>query len=499
MFLSRPFSILIAAVLVLSAARVPAQQKPPPTEPVRAASALLLYPGGATRVVETFSIIQQANQGIPAAQLELGYRYIVGRGIPADSAKGAEWILKAARNGVALGEYNAGILYTHAIGVPWDPFKAYTWFKQAADKGLPAGQFIFGVLHVDGLVVERDYAKAYDLVRQAYEQGYTEAQEALEEFRRRGFDTLSVRPATVAADDDSTTNLVMLHFENVQDPDVGDTVLIRELERELGHDVFDSTITLRSARSVQGDSIVHRLDAEAERGIPEAHMVLGRMLEKGIGVRPDLIRAAVHYLRANRLDSPRAPSTLVNLIERDAFRTELLKRAQNGDRDARFVWAGLSAIGLDNVIGWEQALRFLEEQSRGPEPHVHSCLELGFWYASGRNVDQDPRMAIGLWERADSLGTREGRTRVALTRLVLRESGERERTQLLHQEAEEGSVLAQTGYAYCLRFGIGTKVNKPEASSWYRKAAQRGSLSAYDGLRGMYDELRPPGKEFRIE
>ncbi len=491
--------VFLAAMILLGGTGSSAQQKPPPAQPLHAASALLLYPSGATRVVETFAIIQQANQGIPAAQHELAYRYIVGRGMPADSVKGAQWMLKAAQSGMALAQFNAGILYTHAIGVAWDPFKAYRWFKAAAQQGLPAGQYILGILHVDGLVVRRDYARAYRLVLDAYEQGFEDAKEALDEFRRHGFDTLAVSDDPLPQENDSTTNFVMLHFDDVKDPTVGDTVLVRELERELGRTLTDTLVSLSPAADAQSDSAFIFLEKEAAKGFPEAHMVLGRIFEKGIGVQANPILSAVHYLRANRLDSPRAPATLVHLIGQDLFRTELLKRAQAGDPDARFVWASLSAVNLDNVIGWEQALRFLTEQSEGAKAHVHSCLELGFWYASGRNVGQDPLRAIALWERADSLGAFEGLTRAELARMILREPGEVERTQFFKEEAENGSVLAQAAYAYCLRMGIGTQPDLPEAATWYRKAAQRGSQSAYFGLKGMYDEMRPDEEEFRIE
>ncbi len=476
-----------------------AQQKSPPQNPVRAASALLLYPSGPTRVVETFSLIQQANQGIPAAQMELGYRYIVGRGIPVDSAQGAAWILKAAANNMALAQFNAGILHTHAIGVEWNPFSAYRWFKRAAQQELPAGQFVYGILFAEGLVVAQDNARAYQLVKTAFDQGYEKAGEVLEEFRRRGFDTLSVSASDISAEADSSSRLVMLNFENVEDPNVTDTVLVRELRRELGALSPDSSALLSARADSSGRAAIALLRQQAERGIPEAHMVLGRMYEKGLGLPLDRISAAVHYLRANRLDSPRAPAALVRLLGESAFRADLLKRAQEGNADARFVWASLSAIEMDNVIGWEQALRFLAEQSGGPNPHPHSCLELGFWYASGRHVPQDPRTAIALWERADTLGSAEGRTRAELTKLLLRSPGARDRAEYLRSEGDTGSVLAQAGYAYCLRFGIGAAKNKPEAASWYRRAAQRGSLSGFFGLMDMYDELRPDDEEFRVE
>jgi len=65
-------------------------------------------------------------------------------------------------------------------------------------------------------------------------------------------------------------------------------------------------------------------------------------------------------------------------------------------------------------------------------------------------------------------------------------------------EAGEGSILAEVALALCYETGRGVRQQKGEAARLYRNAAQRGSQSAYDALRRMHDEIRPPGKEFEI-
>jgi hypothetical protein len=241
---------------------------------------------------------------------------------------------------------------------------------------------------------------------------------------------------------------------------------------------------------------IHR---QADRGIPEAHVVLGRIYEKGIGTPKDLVRAAVSYQRANRLDSPRAPALLAELTHQDAFVRDLTERTLTGDRDARYVWASLAAIGFDERIGIPQARKMLEENIAAVPPHGNSLLELGMWYATGRHVKQDPAMAMALWLRADSAGLAEGRMRTLLALLALDREMASRSVAFIRTEADSGSVLAQAALAFCLEQGIGMTASRPEAASMYRKAAQRGSQMAYLNLRRMYDELRPKDEEFRIE
>ena len=473
-----------------------AQSRTGVREILRPSSPLLYYESNPAQLIETFALMREANAGSLAAQHELGYRYLLGRGVAPDTIKGAEWILRAAIRGMALAEFNAGILYTHAIGVDWNPFEAYRWFRNASEQDQPAALFIFGLLHTDGLLVKPDWARAWSLVSEAADKGYQPAQEMLVEFRRLGIDTL--RSASKPQPRDTTAGLLFLQFGPVADAKVSDTTLARELAREVpAQRTEDGPQPVEVASSTADE--LRWLELQAERGIPEAHAVLGRIFEKGIGVKRDLIRAAIHYLRANRLDSPRAPAMLVDLVERDEFVRELTERTLAGDTDARYVWAGLAAIEFDHRIGIPQARKLLEENIVGQPAHALSMLELGMWYATGRHVQHDARQAMALWQRSDSAGLTEGRMRSALAALVLGGPAATDLVSYIRAEADSGSVLAQAALGYCLERGIGMSASRPDAAAMYRKAAQRGSQMAYRALRNMYDALRPGEAEFRIE
>lgn len=492
-------AILVLLLCVLTG-EVLAQPRAGQRTPVRAASPLLYYESSLSQSVETFALMREASGGNPNAMHELGYRYLLGRGIAADTVKAAEWILKAAHRGMALAEYNAGILHTHALGVPWNPFEAFRWFRAAADKDQPAALYIYGLLHTDGLLIRPNWGRAWSLVAQSASKGYEPAKEMLLEFRRLGIDTLRMNSRAAV---DTSPSLLYLQFGQTSNPTVSDTTLARELAREVPTDRAESRpgASTEPAEAGQGSDAAELswILRQAERGIPEAHVVLGRIYEKGIGVPKDLVRAAVHYQRANRLDSPRAPAMLAELTHHDAFIRELTERTLSGDRDARYVWASLAAIGFDERIGIPQARKMLDENISTSPPHGNSLLELGMWYATGRHVKQDPAMAVALWQKADSAGVREGRMRTLLALLALdRETAERS-VMFIRSESDSGSVLAQAALAFCLEQGIGMPASQPEAASMYRKAAQRGSQMGYLNLRRMYDALRPDSDEFRIE
>ena len=473
------------------------QTKQSVRQPVRAASPLLYYESSPTQVIETFALMQQANGGNVSAQHELGYRYLVGRGLPADTQKAAEWILRSAERGMPLAQFNAAILYTHALGVPWNPFKAYAWFKKASEQTFASAEFFYGLQFLDGLVVQRDLARAYQLVSRAASAGHEQAKEVLADLRRRGIDTLSARDSRQQRSaTDTTLGLVYLHFETVGNAGVSDSTLFHELQREMGNDAESSDHTPDSTSQSEE---LETLMKEASIGVPEAFTVLGRLHERGIGAYRDLIRAAMYYLRANRLESPRAPVLLYDLVHTDAFMRELTARSLAGDKDARYVWAALAAIEFDRLLGPAQALKLLEENVSANPPHAASLLELGVWYATGRNVQLDPDKAIALWRRASAAGLREADVRIAVAEVLLGRPDAANHVPVLQEEASKGSILAQTALGYCLENGIGFPMNKPGAVSSYMKAAQRGSLTAYNALKRMFDSLRPLDEEFIVD
>ena len=96
----------------------------------------------------------RAAQGDAQAQVELGFRYKHGEGVPKDYATAQGWYEKAAAQGDTTAQLNLGVLYADGLGVSQDYMRAYMWFsvaaahprgdaqKSAADKRDKLGRFM---------------------------------------------------------------------------------------------------------------------------------------------------------------------------------------------------------------------------------------------------------------------------------------------------------------------------------------------------------------------
>jgi len=468
---------------------------------------------------ENFELIQKANSGDAAAQHELGLRYLMGTGFAQDTLKGAYWLRKSANQYFLLAEYNVGILYLNGVGVDWNPFLAYKEFKIAAEKNLPDAQYVQGLLLTENLIVQRDWSRAYKLVKQAASKDFEPAKKVLREFEKRGItentsESLSRKPSgkkTGTSTKDSLAKRIrpiFLDFDVDTSSHITDSVLVSDVLREASPSLRKAidTTYYQSLNAPEGSSgkgvdgantsaTMTAFEREADGGSPEALTLLGRMYGRGIGVRRDGLKAASFYLRALRLESPRAHEFLWNLVNEKGFAEDLERKAKVEDPMAQFVWSGLVAAQIERRLGPEQSLKLLKAAS--DQNDVQAMIELGLCYQSGRWVIQDRGKAEELWQQAASLGSREAQLRLATISIARGEKLD-SNLKILREAFEDGSILAQTALGYCYEKGIGMAHNKGEASRLYRDASKRGSENAYYALRRMHDEIRPEEKEFEI-
>ncbi len=457
---------------------------------------------------EGFMLVRKANDGDPFAQHELGIRHLIGKGFSADTALAFFWIHKAADQNFRLANYNLGIFYTNGWGVDWNPFQAYRHFRASAERGFPDAQFAIAATLTENLVVPRDLDEAYRWMKRAADGNFEPAKEALprleKQIAKENADTAST--GDTGGDDappDSTigksAEFLFLDLEtdtmsHMEDPALLDSLLTVE-GTDLRSLVGVTPEKRETAQTAEPASDIIR-DA-ANVGSPEARILLGRCYESGRGCVQDNVKAALEYLSAIRVDSPKGPELLWNLTRNSDVLSQLEPRSKRGDLDARFVWAGLIAMRFDNRLTEEQSVQFLT--SGAERNHIESLLELGVRYSSGRTVPQDREKGLSLWKRAADLGSKEAQARLALSDVLSQEPDAVQRSlPILSSLSREGSVLAQVALGYCFEKGIGKRMNKGEASRWYRRAARRGNEGAYLSLRHMHDELRPADPQFQI-
>lgn len=477
----------------------------------------LLQPKYQTYPLMTAYILQnKANDGDPFAQHELGLRYLTGQGMPKDTMRAIQLIKQAVKRNLTVAWFNYAIMLNSGIGVEWNPFEAYKYFKAAAKNGMPEAQFVYGIYLTDNLVVNRNYSEAYYWIKKAADQNFNPAKETIKEFQKMGIElpeksreddeTInSSSPAMVASSEPNSQTAIWgkdweLDFINLEKDSVSknDTrkylnLILeknnKELKQMLGVNKFADSI---KSSDTTGIGLINYA---VSKGSPEALLISARAFEEGIIVEQNIIKAAVNYIHAFRLGSRKAAEYLIKLSQTTSFYNLLKKEGDSENPDAMYVWAGLTAIGLDYQLTDEQALTLLKKGVK--LKHVYSIIETGLCYYSGTLVIQNKDLAIEYWEKASKLGSVEAKVRIAFAK-IQQGDYDKKHIEILDKASEEGSVSAQAALAYCYEKGLSVKQNKAEAANYYRKAAHRGSQAAFNSLRSIYDQLRPLNEDFQI-
>ncbi len=116
---------------------------------------------------------QRAARGDTAAQLDLGLRYVTGKGIAPDERAALRWIGKAAAQGNAAAQFELGSYYTLE---PHQDFKrAADLLRQSALQGFAPAQSSLALLYLTGAGVPVDRVEAYAWLARAAAQGEPEA------------------------------------------------------------------------------------------------------------------------------------------------------------------------------------------------------------------------------------------------------------------------------------------------------------------------------------
>ncbi len=458
---------------------------------------------------EGFALVREANAGDPAAQNELGLRYLLGEGFPVDTSRAVYWITKAADQNMSIAEYNLGVFLNNGWGIKWNPFKAFVRFKAAAEQHLPDAEFALGLAYTDNLTVARDWTVAYRWLKAAADQKYEPASQVLKEFVRRGIPIPSDSTQTAKAAHDTSSpgavksfELVYLNFGPDTTSHVSDLTLLDEAFREGGKELRKAlgVSTIFEKGNQKDTNAISVIEKAADVGSPEALVLLGRCYEKGVGMEQDRILAAEQYLRAARMDSRHALSLLLHLVREKGFPEAVESLAKKGNSDAAFVWVGLTELGLDQRITDNQAFRLLVDAA--DDNNIPALIELGRCYYTGQWTKPNPELGRQCWRRAVALGSREAEIRLAAAAVIADSNSTGSSLagmiDTLASASNDGSMLAQVALGYCYENGIGVTQNTPEAVKLYRESAQRGSQTAYHALEKMYNRLRPTDTEFRV-
>lgn len=177
-----------------------------------------------------------------------------------------------AEGGVAMAQNTLGRMYLQGQGVPRDLDKALTLVRKAANRGLPNAKNNLGVMYAGGIAVRQDYKQAITLFKQAADQGFSLAMNNLADMYEKG---LGVKPDPVEADKWRKRSQDIGSAKNstgVAIKTVGKKEYEKGLEAYHGWDFAGAAVAFRQA---------------AEKGHPEAQLILASMYRQGQGVQKD--------------------------------------------------------------------------------------------------------------------------------------------------------------------------------------------------------------------
>jgi localization factor PodJL len=127
-----------------------------------------------------------ARNGDAAAFIELGTRYLEGKGAPRDPKAAALWFERAADFGSAPAQYRLGALYREGRGVERNARMALKYFQTASDAGNARAMHNTAVLLAEGVNGSPDYAGASEWFKKASEFGIRDSQYNLAILYARG-------------------------------------------------------------------------------------------------------------------------------------------------------------------------------------------------------------------------------------------------------------------------------------------------------------------------
>jgi len=131
-------------------------------------SRLLLIPH------EPFSdeLLRRAESGESQAQVDLGYAYYFGKGVPQNYEQAVLWYEKSAAQKNANAQNNLGGCYLSGKGIPADPAKGVALYRSAAEQGFAVAQENLALSYCRGQGIEKNTTEAFAWHLKAARQGW---------------------------------------------------------------------------------------------------------------------------------------------------------------------------------------------------------------------------------------------------------------------------------------------------------------------------------------
>jgi TPR repeat protein len=116
-----------------------------------------------------------ADAGNSWAELQIGYQYENGEGLPQNNSEAVKWYTRSAQHGNARGQKNLGQMYEEGQGISEDWVTAAAWYRKSADQNWQKGQYALARAYQFGIGVPQSRQTAIEWFRRAAAIGDSEA------------------------------------------------------------------------------------------------------------------------------------------------------------------------------------------------------------------------------------------------------------------------------------------------------------------------------------
>ena len=433
---------------------------------------------GGTDLAKAMDLYSEAaERGDTAAQLNLGYMYLDGRGVEQSDEAAVRWFRESAEQGNVFAQNDMGILYLDGRGVEQSDTEAVAWFRKAAEQGNAAAQTNLGIMCRNGRGVKQSDTEAVAWFRKAAEQGNAAAQTNLGfmYLNGRGVEQIDAeavawcRKAAEQGNATAQTNLGVM-YANGRGVEQSDTEAVAWYRKaaEQGNALGQANLGFmylngRGVEQSDAEAVAWYRKA-AGRGDAGAQLMLGFMFLNGCGVEQSDAEAVAWCRKAAKQGVAAAQYNLGIMY-------------QNG--------RGVAQSDAEAVAWYRKA---------AGQGDAAAQFNLGCMYRNGRGVEQSDAEAVAWYRKAAGQGNADAQLNLGFMYLTGRgvKQSDAGAVAWCRKAAEQGDAVAQRNLGFMYENGCGVKQSDAEAVAWYRKAAERGNAFAGNALAWhLFESGRP--------
>lgn len=415
----------------------------------------------------SIEIIQRhAQQGIAAAQCELGVGYANGEIIAKNEELAIEWLAKAADQNSGDALYNLGLCKEVGIGGPVDQAGAFAMHLRAANVGHAKAQKEAGARYVEGVGVAKNEAEGFRWLKKSAENGSASGALNLGHCYLNGLGCRADNAAALAAYKKSAERGLTegiwevgqaYAFGNIVKRDIDEAFKWYRKGAELGH--AGSQYQIGEQARQNGDLVeaARWFRKSADQGYRWAELAMGYAYRYGNGVDKNGERAIGWFEKAATQGLSEAQLNLGQIY----YKSDLAPR----DYNTAFYWykqaaeagdvTGMSTVGTFYKLGWGVAkdyqearkwcLRAINGNENNPAA-ADAMTSMGGFYFLGNGVPVNYQEAAKWFRMGAKLG--------------------------------DGNSQATLGHFYEKGLGVPRDLNK--ARQFYRDAIKSGNIMDAD-------------------